>query len=429
MNMLDTIKQKLLQCVDQLAESRANYVIDPNRDFTRTRKITFRDVIAITLAFSGKSLATELMHYFQYAPDAATTPAFVQQRDKVRPDAFLSLLSNFNQQFPRSLSFQGYQLLAVDGTDLLIPTDPDDTDTYSKGQDLKGFNLLHINALYDLLHKVYLDVDIRPMRKEHDRAGLVSFLPRLENKDKSIILADRGYESYNVFAAFVQQKANFLIRIKDITAKISIAHSFHLPDGAFDLDVTRILTTKQTNLVKQHPETYKYLPQNVNFDYFDENAQCKLHLRFVRVMLRDGTYQCFATNLARNEFPPDTIRALYFLRWGIETSYRSLKHVVGLTHLHSKKRNGILQEIYASMIVYNFTSITTSYVKLKQTKRKHTYQINFSKAVAICRKFLRHPIPHIEALLAKHILPIRAERKYPRNVQFRKVVSFNYRIA
>ncbi len=50
-----------------------------------------------------------------------------------------------------------------------------------------------------------------------------------------------------------------------------------------------------------------------------------------------------------------TLKALYARRWGIETSFRSLKYAVGLIHLHAKKPDLVLQEIFASFLIFNFT--------------------------------------------------------------------------
>ncbi|NOJ73972.1 transposase [Paenibacillus alvei] len=40
------------------------------------------------------------------------------------------------------------------------------------------------------------------------------------------------------------------------------------------------------------------------------------------------------------------------MRWGIETSFRALKYIVGLTNFHAKKRESITQKIFARMILY-----------------------------------------------------------------------------
>ena len=60
-------------------------------------------------------------------------------------------------------------------------------------------------------------------------------------------------------------------------------------------------------------------------------------------------------------FPIGTIKELYRLRWGIETSFRELKYTIGLSCLHGKKTDfllQVLQEVFARLILYT-SAITT----------------------------------------------------------------------
>ena len=121
------------------------------------------------------------------------------------------------------------------------------------------------------------------------------------------------------------------------------------------------------------------------------------------------------------------------MRWGIETSFRDLKHTIGLSHFHSKKVEFIKQEIYARLVLYNFCEAITSHVVVQNKHRKHTYQLHFSAAVDICRQFLldRSMLspPDVEALLLKYVQPVRHGRHDPRKVKTRSFVSFTYRVA
>ncbi|MBD8499068.1 transposase, partial [Paenibacillus arenosi] len=127
---------------------------------------------------------------------------------------------------------------------------------------------------------------------------------------------------------------------------------------------------------------------------------------------------------------------LYKMRWGIETSFRALKYTVGLTNFHAKKQKSIVQEIFARMIMYNFAEMITSHVVISQMNKQHPYQVNFTVAVHVCRHFLRSrdngPLPDVEALIYKNILPIRPVRpgqKSTRKIRYKSAVSFVYRVA
>ncbi|WP_164515065.1 transposase [Paenibacillus lentus] len=161
-----------------------------------------------------------------------------------------------------------------------------------------------------------------------------------------------------------------------------------------------------------------------------------ISFRVVRFVLFNGAYETVITNLSAADFPPDELKSIYHLRWGIETSFRALKYTVGLTNFHAKKQAFIIQEIFARMIMYNFAEMMTSHVVILQMDKRHSYQINFTVAVHVCRYFLRsrddEPPPDVEALIRKNILPIRPLRpgqKNTRKIRYKSVVSFVYRVA
>ena len=139
------------------------------------------------------------------------------------------------------------------------------------------------------------------------------------------------------------------------------------------------------------------------------------------------------TNLPQHKFPTSEIKQIYAMRWGIETSFRKLKYTIGLSYFHAKKREYIDQEIFARLIMYNFVEMITAYVVISQDERKFLYQANFTIATCICRRFLwswsNAPPPDVEAVIRKHILPIRPERKFVRNIRSQSAISFFYRVA
>lgn len=120
------------------------------------------------------------------------------------------------------------------------------------------------------------------------------------NGDKVIYIADRGFESFNGFEHVPQTGNFYLIRVKDIHAKTGVTRSFgSFPDGEFDIDVSRLLTRRNTKKIKAHLEVYKFMPKNQRFDYFDEDKDIpyEFHTRIVRFKIREGTYECVITNL------------------------------------------------------------------------------------------------------------------------------------
>jgi len=435
----NSLKNKLTELIQEMSVALASYVRNPDKDFTRKKKLPFETVMQLLISMGGNSIYKELLESQGYDVNTATTSAFVQQRNKILPSAVEFLFHEFTQSYTDIKDYRGYRLLAIDGSDLHIATDPADSDTYfQNGPNTKGYNLLHLNAAYDLCNRLYVDAIVQPRRLCNEGRALAAMVDRSPIEGKIIVTADRGYESYNNFAHIERKGWNYVIRVKDLNSN-GILSGLHLPSsGEFDIDVHLTLTKKQTKEVKAHPEIYRIVPSTSTFDFVDlkENLFYPISFRVVRFVLPSGAYETVITNLAMADFPPGEIKSIYNMRWGIETSFRALKYTVGLTNFHAKKQESIVQEIFARMILYNFAEMITSHVVISQLDKQHTYQVNFTVAVHVCRHLLRSRdddlLPDVEALIRKNILPIRPIRPgqmNTRKIRWKSAVSFVYRVA
>ena len=146
---------------------------------------------------------------------AATTSAFVQQRGRLLPAAFEEILRRFTSENRPIRRWNGYTLLAVDGSHVQIPSNVHDKMThFNSTKDGRGYNLLHLNALYDLKNQLYLDAVIQNGREEHESRALAELDDRSWLKEPAILIADCGYEAYNNTAHIEQKNWNYLIRAK-----------------------------------------------------------------------------------------------------------------------------------------------------------------------------------------------------------------------
>ena len=288
----------------------------------------------------------------------------------------------------------------------------DETTELRHGTLAKPYSAYHLNASYDLLESTYDDIIIQGEAKRDEHGAFCHLVDRYDSQ-KAIFIADRGYESYNVFEHVVQSRHKYLIRVRDIESQSSITRSLGpFPKGEFDIDVFKMLTLKQTKMTKACPDIYKFVPKTMRFDFMDkENPWYEFNCRVVRFKITENTYETVITNLDREEFSMEEISEIYNMRWGEETSFRELKYAIGLNALHAKKRELIQQEIYACMLMYNFCQRIVHEIKIpKKGKIKYTYQVNFTRSVHIIREFLRKKggkNPPVEHLIAKEILPIR----------------------
>jgi hypothetical protein len=438
MSYADMIKEKLNAAINKVAAIKEHFVKEPAKDFTRKRSLGFETMFKILLSMRGNSLNKELLEYFGYNENVVTPSAFIQQRDKILSKAFAFVMNEFTCELDPKRTSHGFRLFAVDGSNFNIAYNPNDPDTYfQKNADTRGYNQIHLNAMYDLCSKLYLDAVIQPGKQKNEVSALADMVDRSNVSGNVIVIADRGYECYNLFAHIEQKGWKYLIRVKDIgSTGIASALAGIPTSGEFDESVHIILTKKHTMEVRANRALYKFISSTATFDFLDsdKNLFYPMILRVVRLKLKDGSYETIITNLDRFHFPPHKLKELYHLRWGIETSFRELKYAIGLINLHSKTVERVTQEIYARLTMYNFCELITMNTVIKQKDTtKHVYQVNFTIAIQICIHFfscMDNTPPSVpEALIKRYILPVRPDRSDPRKVRPKSMVSFIYRIA
>lgn len=106
-----------------------------------------------------------------------------------------------------------------DGSDINICHNPKDRDTYYiQTTAAKGYNQLHLNALYDVLNNICQDVYIDTAKKTNECNALARMIRGRQYPDRSVVICGRGYEKYNLMAAFIENNQKFIIRVKDITS-------------------------------------------------------------------------------------------------------------------------------------------------------------------------------------------------------------------
>ena len=431
---INKVTNSLTKLISEISENPSLFVKNPKTDFTRNRKINFKKFIGITMNSGGGTMSKELLDYFDFDVDTPSVSAYTQQRSKVLPEAFEFLFNSFTQENMSSTNnYKGYRLIACDGSNLTIATNPNDAETaYKSNQFGTITNHLHLNAFYDVLNRIYLDAVLQTASEYQEYRACINMMER-SSLNKAILIADRGYENYNVMAHAINKGWKFVIRIKDKNSN-GIASGLNLPKtDIFDIDVSMTFTRQQTKMTKM--AGYKFMPTNQTFDYLPLKSKdtYTMSFRITRFSIADDSYEMLVTNLDRSEFSTNDLKEIYHLRWGIETSFRELKYSIGLTSFHARKVDYIKQEVFARLLLYNYCElITTHVVQQMQTKDK-TKQVNFTIAIYICREYLRQKRnlspPDVIKLIEKHILPVRPGRKDPRKVKPQASVSFLYRVA
>jgi len=98
-----TIKKVLKRCIKEMSLHPEQYCVNPGKDFTRVRKLSFAHVLEAVLSMSGITLRVELMEHFNLSPSMPTVSAFVQQKNNVDRRAFEALFLTFTNAVTNSI--------------------------------------------------------------------------------------------------------------------------------------------------------------------------------------------------------------------------------------------------------------------------------------------------------------------------------------
>ena len=428
----DHIKESLISSIHSLIPRKKEFFINPDTSFSRTRKISLVQTMLFVMCAASENVDTEMTDFFGEEA-LPTASAMIQRRNQIKPEAFRELLLHFTQKMACLKTFNGYQLIGVDGSRINLPYNPSDPNTFLQCIDgRRGINQVHFNSLYDILNDLFLDAELQSIHAMNEKAAFTRFLDTTADPNhKAIFIADRGSASYNIFAHAIHNDRFFLIRVPALFAKTVCPDNEHWLDK--DIEDQEVCVhigrcqTRQNRLL----ENYHYIPAKGHYDYIE--AGCKeaemLRLRVVKFPLSEGSYEYIVTNLPKYGFSTDTIRELYRLRWGIETAYRHLKYAGNMVHIHSLRPDFLLQEIYGKLTMYNFSSFIAACTAEKAEKEtdRYRYVINHTQLQKICIRFLRGKLQNITELICHSLVPVRPDRSFQRKLRRQSADTFSYR--
>lgn len=226
MNTYDQdLKKTLLSLINDMEGNELeHFVLNPEKDFKRHRKLGFSAVIRLILSMGSAPLGQELLKYFQFDSNFPSVSAFIQQRQKIKPEAFSTLFKRFSS-IPQDVKlFKGYRLLAA----------------------------------------------------------VVTMTERLPKWFPVIITADRGYENYNFFAHVEEKLFDYVVRLKSTKNNGSILSGLNLPAGeVFDITKDIVITRHSTDPYAVNKEKYKYMTKMETILLSPNFGQCFLTKYFL----------------------------------------------------------------------------------------------------------------------------------------------------
>lgn len=394
------------------------------KDFSRNRKLTPKNLILYTLNNRGKTTKMELYDFIQeYNIEEVSTPALLKQREKLNENIFKELnkeaLIRFYREFPHEVkTYKGYILGAIDGSDCEVPNTKETRERYKSinSKDDERVARIKLSNCYDVINGYVLDTEIA----EYKHWEIDLAIKHIESTNyitdyfPIIYVMDRGYFSLATMYHFINEGTKFIIRLNKSYLKTE-QKSMKSDDEIVEIKY-------------QYDRIRNYKDKDEEFYNYYENGNT-ISLRFVNIKLSTGEIETIITNISEKELSSEDINRMYQLRWGIETNYHELKESMQVTNISSSKDTIIKQEIYSQMTVYNIIrSITNDLnTQINQEEFKHPMKVNFNMAVGFVKRFLikilieegdekRKELSNVLFNnILKNLVPIRKGRKYPRN--------------
>jgi hypothetical protein len=359
--------------------------------FIRERKLSFDKMMTMIIKKSNKSLQNSLndMQLELGEEVSISNSAYTQARAKLNYTAFQEYADMASEMFYEDGEYEKYKsfrLLAIDGSIITLPDSKDIANEFNPMNvrcQIEGFKKevpqARASVLFDVLNNMAVDASLTNKNK-NEKNDLIAYderrlaLEHLEycNKDDLVIM-DRGYHSAELFIRYAQ-KTNFLVRLPKTT--------FSKAKFLFDKDSQKKEIVIEINTPKNLKEVLKR-----------DNLPTKLKVRFVQVILDNGTVEVLATNILNSDtIQTNEFKELYAKRWGIETYYDLIKNRLSLENFTGLTALAVKQDFYATIFLTNYEAMVTYDLneELKEKTQENKYVQKINKSVSF--NLIKHKV-------------------------------------
>ena len=396
--------------------------------FVRSRKMPLDDLAFSMINRKGLTLKLELRGYMNISHPGVqiSKPGYLKQRMKLNPEAFVDLYQFHNRNFysdpdAELYTYNGFLVLAVDGSDINIPTTPETLEKYGNASKRGGKPCaqLGLGCLYDALNRMILDASCNKVKFNEmaiAEAQIASVRDTIGPDIPFMVTMDRGYPSIPSFLRMIDEGVYFVARLK--------SSDFKAEQQALSSDDEEV----EIHLSKSRRQHYLGTADEALVMGRDS-----FKLRMVRVWLDEDRkeYEILATDLPKERFPMECFGEIYHLRWRIETAYQTLKDRLHIENFTGTKPILLEQDIYSTIYVSNIAEDIARDIEQEQKDHlkndyKHRMAVNRSLCIGLLKNDLIYMLlekdPQVQEELfqklydeiSENIVPVRPDRHYHR---------------
>jgi hypothetical protein len=332
--------------------------------------LTFKSILVLILKKSVTNIQNSVNIFFDKISDnleTASASAYSQARLKLSHTAFIELndvLVDDYYENNKYKKYKGHRVLATDGSKIELPDNKEIKEKYGKikinttsKRDEYCSGL--VSSLFDCLNHIVIDSKLSNIKKSEQNLAL-KHLEKTEKND--LIIYDRGYLSYELFAKIIMEKRFFLCRTP--SKRFKKVTEF-MKEDCFD-KIVELEKPKHKN------KKYKELPE-------------KIKVRLVKVILESGEIEILITNLLNNKkYKTEEFSYLYWLRWEVETFYGIIKNRLNLENFSGETLESVEQDFYSTIFVSNLETLLTEDAnkELEERSKNNKNKLKVNKTVS-----------------------------------------------
>ena len=326
-------------------------------------KTLFASVVNLVSSTNNDGYSSALRRSWQQIGQRfSQTPvksSLAEVREKVSSDFFKDIFQK-DLKSSKRLTYRGMYIYAADGDVLDLPSSEDVLDKGYRGHQWSKTEETHYPKMYTVQAIDLISGETRGFAYSHQPGECRLAWPMIDQFEKnSITIYDRLYDSFETAKRHINAGSYFFIRVKSKNPSLALAIQ----------EFCR--SKKRSAWIKLFPP-YRQRPHP------------PLEIRLIKVKNKGkGEDFVFMTNVAEGLISNKDAASFYLRRWGIEGAFKNLTDTLKMCQWHSKKLNGILQEIYALLWLVNQVRRLTAGIAV-QSKRWLSLEyekVNFKAAM------------------------------------------------
>jgi hypothetical protein len=377
-----------------------------------------------------RALQDELDEFFkvvqqgQVAQRVVSKSAFSQARQKLKYSAFVELnqaqVTYFYEHFEVQ-RWHGFRLLALDGSMAALPNTAELREHFGVWRPAAGGECpkARLSQLFDVLNKVTIDALIAP-KAQGERALAEQHCQHLAEAD--LVLVDRGYPAFWLFAAIRAQQAHFC-------ARMSLSEWTVVAEFVASGEAEQLVQLRPGHQARKACQARQLSTE-------------PLQGRLIRLDLDKAEPIVLLTSLLdTQQLSYAQLRDLSLHRWPVETDYNHIKNRLEIENWTGTTLSAIYQDFHATVFTKNLAALLAQpaqqLVVQHTASRKHPYQLNWAnlfsklKDTVVSLFLAANPLPflhHLWQQMTRTLEPVRPNRSFPRKKRVKpRRFSFSYK--